>query len=514
MTAETQDPHLHEPRRSAPPPWSVKGVSDTARRAARDAADAAGLNVGEWLNRVIAQANERASEPRPQPAAVLQIDPPVALPTPDLSPTSPVVIPRVADAITALEGRIGDAQQRISVHYAPLRTSVEVLGVRIGALERVGTLADTGRPAPTREALARRLSGQGPIRPSADEHDSMTGAPIAGSDADTAPRTRRRHVLRRVAAGTSVFAVGASAAYIAIWFSLLSGPSNPGQITAALPVDVLALAAGPNQDAIDPPVTSDEVLQLRLEAEAGSPAAQLQLANLYVRGTGVTQDYTAAAQWFGASADRGNPVAQYSLAVLNERGLGVPQDTGTAAVWYERAARQQHPNAQYALGIAFLEGRGKPQDYRQAAVWLERAARQDVGDAQYAYAVILEDGLIAPPDNARAYEWYQAAIANGSSQAAERAALLVPRLVTTSSQPALPSIPSTAVRSADVTDRFLILQIEQLLSNLDFAVGTPDGILAAATVAAIEEYQATLELPTDGRPSQQLLDHLQSVTGR
>ncbi len=508
MTAETQDHPLPD-RRPLAPPWSVKGVSDTARRAARDAADAAGMNLGEWLNQVIATANEQANEPPPQPAPPPQVDPSAFPSEPDFSPASPVVIPRVAEAIATLEGRIGDAQHKISAHYAPLRTSIEVLGVRIGALERVGKLADTGTAAPTREALARRLSGQGPIRPSADESEGDAAADT-GAPADADPP--RRHILRRATIATSVFAIGASAAYIAIWFSVLNGPSDPGQLSAALPIDAIALTAGSDQTTAAA-ISSDEILQLRLEAESGLSAAQLQLANLYVQGNGVTQDYTAAAQWFTASADRGNATAQYSLAVLNERGLGVPQDTDTAAAWYERAARQQHPNAQYALGIAFLEGRGKSQDYRQAAVWLERAALQNVADAQYAYAVILEDGLIGPPDNTRAYEWYQAAIANGSSQAAERAALLVPRSITTSSSPDLPSIPAGA-GSADATDRVLILQIEQLLSTLDFAIGTPDGILADATVAAIEEYQTALELPVDGQPSQQLLDHLQSVTGQ
>lgn len=37
-------------------PWSIKGVSDEARLAAREAADAAGTTVGAWLSETILAA--------------------------------------------------------------------------------------------------------------------------------------------------------------------------------------------------------------------------------------------------------------------------------------------------------------------------------------------------------------------------------------------------------------------------------------------------------------------------
>ena len=48
--------------------WALKGVSDRTREATLDAAVAAGLTVGEWVDRALARAAEEARHPRP-PAA-------------------------------------------------------------------------------------------------------------------------------------------------------------------------------------------------------------------------------------------------------------------------------------------------------------------------------------------------------------------------------------------------------------------------------------------------------------
>ena len=501
-------PQNHRPKNQ---PWSVKGVSDTARKAARGAADAAGLSLGQWLDQIIVEAGERpVIRPLTVPDATAPEDPALP-PPPDIDPSPPALLPRVAEAVAALETRVGTAQANISHTFAPLRESIEIIGVRVSALERLGDITPGGNALPTREALARRLSGQAPARPAQGRDDTASQAGADGRPTiDTFDDPARPHrPLRRFAAMTAVSVVGTAAAAIAIWFSLLDGPGSARRLAARLPVEQLTQLAAPaeQQAAISPA----DVSAIRRRAEAGSAGAQLDLAGLYLVGNGVAQDYPAAAHWLTQSANGGLAEAQYSLGLLYERGLGVGQSPDQAAAWFERAAGQQYPQAQYALGIAFLEGRGKPQDYRDAATWLERAARQDHADAQYAYAVILEDGLVTDPAPERAYEWYQAAIANGSTQAAERAALLVPRLNTAPTD-TLPVIP-TAPAPLATTDRITVLQIEQLLATLDFDVGTPDGILAAPTVAAIESYQSEMGLPVDGRPSRELLANLRSVTG-
>ncbi len=48
--------------------WTLKGVSDRTRDAVQQAAQAEGLTIGEWADRVLARAANEALHPRP-PAA-------------------------------------------------------------------------------------------------------------------------------------------------------------------------------------------------------------------------------------------------------------------------------------------------------------------------------------------------------------------------------------------------------------------------------------------------------------
>ena len=45
--------------------WAIKGVSDRTRQAVLEAASAAGLTVGEWVEQALASAAEGARNPRP-----------------------------------------------------------------------------------------------------------------------------------------------------------------------------------------------------------------------------------------------------------------------------------------------------------------------------------------------------------------------------------------------------------------------------------------------------------------
>ena len=367
-------------------PWSVKGVSDTARKAARDAADAAGLSVGQWINQVITAADQ-APGAAFVPAAPTTTDGSAAPPD---APAPPQLLPRVADAVAALETRVGDAQANISHTFAPIRESLEVIGVRVSALERIGDIAPGGCAVPTREAFARRLSGQSAAeaKPANQKQRQREATPF-----DDVPPPRRSW--RRATALAVVSVLGISAAATAVWFSLLDGPGSARRLAASLPVERLTAVA---EQAAPAAISPADLAAVRRQAEAGNAGAQLDLAGLYLAGSGVDQDYPTAAHWLTQAANNGLAEAQYSLGLLYERGLGVGQSADRAAEWFERAANQQYAQAEYALGIAYLEGRGKPQDYQDAATWLERAARQDHGDAQYAFAVIIEDGLIADPD--------------------------------------------------------------------------------------------------------------------
>ena len=61
-------------------------------------------------------------------------------------------------------------------------------------------------------------------------------------------------------------------------------------------------------------------------ADKGDRDAQLALADMYLRGYGVTADPAVAARWFRKAADQGDPRAQTNLGFLYEQGKGVARD--------------------------------------------------------------------------------------------------------------------------------------------------------------------------------------------
>ena len=82
--------------------WTIKGVSDRTRDAAREAAHAAGQNVGEWVDRVLAEAAQEARHPKPPPASREEV---AALIDARLRPLE-AALERIAERFTALEEKL------------------------------------------------------------------------------------------------------------------------------------------------------------------------------------------------------------------------------------------------------------------------------------------------------------------------------------------------------------------------------------------------------------------------
>jgi uncharacterized protein len=91
-------------------------------------------------------------------------------------------------------------------------------------------------------------------------------------------------------------------------------------------------------------------------------------------------DYVTAAKEWRTLADQGNPAAQYNLALLYLDGHGVPQSYEEAVNWFRRAAEQDYTEAQHNLGAMYGSGQGVKRDYIQAYKWLNVcAAKGNVG---------------------------------------------------------------------------------------------------------------------------------------
>ena len=76
--------------------------------------------------------------------------------------------------------------------------------------------------------------------------------------------------------------------------------------------------------------------RLRSAAAKGDAAAQYEIASRYAEGRGVTQNLTAAAEWYERAAKHGLVPAQFRLGGLYEKGLGVKKDLDAARGYYRR----------------------------------------------------------------------------------------------------------------------------------------------------------------------------------
>jgi TPR repeat protein len=119
-------------------------------------------------------------------------------------------------------------------------------------------------------------------------------------------------------------------------------------------------------------------------------------------------------------ARQGDAEAQWHLGSLYVRGEGVPQDDTEAAQWYRRAAEHGHVGAQGSLAMMYSSGLGVPRDIREAAKWYREAAEHGDADSQVIVAAMYYTGTCVPRSKIRAYQWATIAISNPSLSTEDR----------------------------------------------------------------------------------------------
>ena len=72
-------------------------------------------------------------------------------------------------------------------------------------------------------------------------------------------------------------------------------------------------------------------------AEQGDADAQVNVGEIFEKGTGGAPNYQAAIIWYNKAAEQGNTRAQFNLGTLYEQGLGVEKDPIAALTWYRKA---------------------------------------------------------------------------------------------------------------------------------------------------------------------------------
>ena len=87
-------------------------------------------------------------------------------------------------------------------------------------------------------------------------------------------------------------------------------------------------------------------------AQAGDPAAQTYVGEIYEKGLGLSADYQVAAHWYSEAARLGYSRAQINLGHLYEKGLGVEQDKQQALNLYRSASGLGADNLLFASTLS------------------------------------------------------------------------------------------------------------------------------------------------------------------
>jgi uncharacterized protein len=185
-------------------------------------------------------------------------------------------------------------------------------------------------------------------------------------------------------------------------------------------------------------------------AHQGDVDAQYNLGCLYVRGEGISQDKTLAADWLQRAADHGDLDAatwllfsntltedlrkkyfsmrlkptnrfrltfvtqldngqlhrrpcstdakngaqiEFSLGQMYEMGTpGFPQDDRQAAEWYRRASERNFADAQTKLAFLYATGRGVEKDETEAVRLFRKAVEQGDAVAQHSLGIMYASG--------------------------------------------------------------------------------------------------------------------------
>lgn len=164
-------------------------------------------------------------------------------------------------------------------------------------------------------------------------------------------------------------------------------------------------------------------LEEKIEAaENGDPDIMENLAQMYLNGDDVKQDFEKSAYWWKKLANTGNATGQFNLGLYYAKGCGVKRDFSKAAEWMKKSAENGDDDAPNAAELydgaaeklkkaesgdsaaqaevaklytqlgGSLEQFGTQSDYEEAFKWAKKAADQGDLDGLYCLALCYEHG--------------------------------------------------------------------------------------------------------------------------
>jgi peptidoglycan hydrolase-like protein with peptidoglycan-binding domain len=160
------------------------------------------------------------------------------------------------------------------------------------------------------------------------------------------------------------------------------------------------------------------------------------------------------------------------------------------------------------------------QNYRQAFALFSELAGQDDADAQYMLGRLYAAGNGTLQDYPEAHKWFNLAVARGHRHAAQArdavAGNMSRRQIAQAQRMARDWRPGAGAEQAESVETEddrdgpdLVAAIQQALNSFGYNAGPVDGQMGNRTRQAIRNYQSDNGLAVDGRPTRQLLAHLQ-----
>ena len=179
------------------------------------------------------------------------------------------------------------------------------------------------------------------------------------------------------------------------------------------------------------------------EAEDGDPDLMEHLAQAYLNGDGVEQDFKKSAYWWEKLAETDNSVAQFNIGLYYAKGCGVARDFAKAAEWMKKAADNGDEDAptpyemyskasenlkkaetgdaaaQAEMAKLFtqiggsLDQFGSGNDYQEAFKWAKKSADQGNLEGMYCLALCYEHGRGISMSPSKAVSTYEKAAKQG-----------------------------------------------------------------------------------------------------
>jgi TPR repeat protein len=99
----------------------------------------------------------------------------------------------------------------------------------------------------------------------------------------------------------------------------------------------------------------NEFAETEKKAEGGDVPSIYQTASAYESGSGVTQDYAKAMEWYKKGADKGDDSCMFNIGVMYREGRGVPKDINLTVEWFLKSAAAGAGVAWYNLGMMYYK---------------------------------------------------------------------------------------------------------------------------------------------------------------